>query len=114
MKRLIIILTAIFALCSCEHDIARKMDFNIILNPENTYYTGEPVKFDFKGEIDNLILYVGETPHYIKTVEEKLSGYEYTWDKSGTYEVTFIGSNSNYQSHEDFIKKITVTIIDKF
>lgn len=326
MKRIIIISAAIMTLCSCEHDIARKMDFNITLNPQNTYYAGEPVRFDFDGEIDNLIVYTGDesheyrykdrthveavieemtlnlklkgrygrgnsamdiwisntfpglkgndaksdketiaaltasedamtsagwekiewveehdvwktitmpldqtkyadgislafhwsnldcsktqgtyyingnllvkndvtddeeinlkemglvtfmtndaysdpylnnknngymntnksdghlvcqgvsgnvleyeidgwafttpksfkgltvevesdTPHYVKTVEDKLSGYEYTWDKSGTYEVTFIGSNSSYQSHEDFIKKITVTIIDKF
>ena len=327
MRRLTIILAAITGLCSCEHDIARKMDFNITLNPENTYLVGEPVKFDFHGDIDNLIVYTGEsghnyqhkdrthveavlkeltlnlkikgrygrgnsvldiwisnsfpglkgndaeadrdvvaampesaeamaaagwekiewveehdiwksmelkldpvkyaegvclafhwlnfdesktqgtywingellvkndvtedkkitlkdmglvtfmmndeyegnpyltnkgngymntnksdghlvcqgvsgniynyaidgwafttpesfkglkvevdrdTPHYVKTVEDKLSSYTYTWDKSGTYEVTFVGSNSNYQSHEDFFKKITVNIIDKF
>lgn len=48
-------------LCACEHDIVRKTDFNVTLDAENTYFAGEPVRFNFKGEVDNVIFYSGET-----------------------------------------------------
>ena len=47
--------------CACEHDIVRKTDFNVTLDEHNTYFTGEPVRFNFSGEVDNVIFYSGET-----------------------------------------------------
>lgn len=47
-------------LCACQHDIVRKTDFNVTLDAENTYFVGEPVRFNFIGEVDNIIFYSGE------------------------------------------------------
>ena len=49
------------ALCACEHDIVRVTDFNVTLDTTNTYFVGEPVIFNFEGEVDNVIFYSGET-----------------------------------------------------
>ena len=49
------------ALCACEHDIVRVTDFNVTLDTTNTYFVGEPVRFNFNGEVDNVIFYSGET-----------------------------------------------------
>ena len=49
------------ALCACEHDIIRVTDFNVTLDTTNTYFVGEPVIFNFEGEVDNVIFYSGET-----------------------------------------------------
>ncbi len=48
-------------LCACEHDIVRVTDFNVTLDTTNTYFVGEPVIFNFEGEVDNVIFYSGET-----------------------------------------------------
>ena len=49
------------AFCACQHDIVRETDFNVTLDAENTYFVGEPVRFNFTGEVDNIIFYSGET-----------------------------------------------------
>ena len=61
MKKTIIITAALMAFCACEHDIERVTDFNVTLDAENTYIAGEPVRFNFDGEVDNVIFYSGET-----------------------------------------------------
>lgn len=47
-------------LCSCEHEIARVADFDIVLSSENKYIAGEPVVFELIGDVDNLLFYSGE------------------------------------------------------
>ena len=49
------------AFCACQHDVMRETDFNVTLDAENTYLVGEPVRFNFTGEVDNVIFYSGET-----------------------------------------------------
>ena len=61
MKRIIFISTILLALCACQHDIVRVTDFNVTLDAGNTYVAGEPVRFNFEGEVDNVIFYSGET-----------------------------------------------------
>ena len=61
MKRIIILTAALMTFCACEHDIVRVTDFNVTLDAENTYFVGEPVRFNFTGEVDNIIFYSGET-----------------------------------------------------
>ena len=60
MKKSIIIAAAMMAFCACEHDIVRVTDFNVTLDKDNTYKVGEPVRFNFEGEVDNIIFYSGE------------------------------------------------------
>ncbi len=45
----------------CEQaNIYTEVDFNVTLDPSNTYYAGEPVKFNISGNPDNLLFYSGE------------------------------------------------------
>ena len=50
-------------MASCQHDVIYEADYNVTLDKENTYYVGEPVKFNITGEVDNLLFYSGETGH---------------------------------------------------
>ena len=63
MKRYVMIVLALTVLCSCQHDIARKVDFNVTFDPENTFVAGEPVKFNITGDVDNILFYSGKTGH---------------------------------------------------
>ena len=65
-----IIYTSVLALAlpvlfsGCTHDdILYDVDYNVTLAPENTYYAGDPVTFNFSGEVDNLLFYSGESGH---------------------------------------------------
>lgn len=68
MKKSIFILAvsltvpALFSACTQE-DILYDVDFNVTLAPENTYYAGDPVTFNFEGEVDNLLFFSGESGH---------------------------------------------------
>lgn len=63
MKRRLTILAILLASVACSHDIVRMTDFNVTLSPENTFLAGEPVLFEFSGEVDNLLFYSGEERH---------------------------------------------------
>ncbi len=60
MKRYVIMFSVLAALCGCQHDIAREVDYNITLSQDNTYVAGDPVVFNMTGEVDNLLFYSGE------------------------------------------------------
>lgn len=60
MKKILILPAVFLLLCSCEHDIAEEARFNVTLSAENTYVAGEPVVFEFEGNIDNILFYSGE------------------------------------------------------
>lgn len=60
MKRMFILALAVAALCGCQHDLNDELDFNVTLAPENVYVAGEPVVFDFEGNVDNIVFYSGE------------------------------------------------------
>lgn len=49
------------ALSACEQQVVYDVDYNVTLDPSNTYLAGEPVKFNFTGNVDNLLFYSGET-----------------------------------------------------
>lgn len=53
---------ALFPACT-QNDILYDVDFNVTLAPENTYYAGDPVTFNFEGEVDNLLFFSGESGH---------------------------------------------------
>lgn len=54
--------STLFSACT-QNDILYDVDFNVTLDPENTYYAGDPVTFNFEGEVDNLLFYSGESGH---------------------------------------------------
>lgn len=64
MKKYLIALLAAAALTACEHDsIYNDIDFQVLLDPTNTYVAGEPVQFNFEGNADYLLFFSGETGH---------------------------------------------------
>lgn len=66
MKKILYIIAGVLLLVSCQHDVIYEVDYNVTLDPSNTYYAGEPVKFNFTGDVDNLLFYSGETGHQYK------------------------------------------------
>ena len=53
-------LPAVFSGCT-QNDILYDVDYNVTFDPSNTYLAGDPVKFNFTGEVDNILFYSGET-----------------------------------------------------
>ena len=60
MKKILILLSGILLMTSCQHDVVYEVDYNVTLDPANTYYAGDPVRFNFTGDVDNLIFYSGQ------------------------------------------------------
>lgn len=50
----------------------------------------------------------------IKNVQNYLDAYEYVWSTPGTYKVTFVAANANYQGSSEIVKDFTINIVDKF
>lgn len=48
----------------------------------------------------------------IKTLSESLNSYSYTFEKAGTYTVTFVATSGNYIDQSSMVKEFTITIID--
>ena len=63
MKKTLFYMAGMLLMASCQHDVIYEADYNVTLDKENTYYVGEPVKFNITGEVDNLLFYSGETGH---------------------------------------------------
>lgn len=60
-KYISILFAGVLCLASCQHDVIYEVDYNITLDGENTYYAGDPVKFNITGDVENLLFYSGET-----------------------------------------------------
>ena len=50
----------------------------------------------------------------IKKVQNYLDAYEYVWSTPGTYKVTFVAANANYQGSSEIVKDFTINIVEKF
>jgi len=48
----------------------------------------------------------------IKSLNESMNAYSYTFEKAGTYTVTFVATSGNYIDQSRDVKEFTVTIID--
>ena len=92
-------MTGALLVASCQQDVVYEVDYNITLDGDNTYYAGDPVKFNISGEVDNLLFYSGETGHSyqfkdrysvlvddIKDVSLKID-YEGQWGYKGGLDV---------------------------
>ncbi len=66
MKKSIILMAGLLAVFGCKHDIVRPSEFQVTLDEGNSYLAGEPVRFNFSGEVENIIFYSGETGHQYK------------------------------------------------
>ena len=59
--RIIMIAVALAALTGCKHEIVTPSEGRITLDPANTYYAGDPVRFLIGGQPDNILFFSGET-----------------------------------------------------
>lgn len=66
MKKIFLLPLALMALASCQQKIVYPVDYKITLDSSNTYYAGDPVKFNIAGDVDNLLFYSGEQGHEYK------------------------------------------------
>lgn len=70
MKKIIYtIVIMIFTLANsgCKHkDIFNEVEFNVSTDPSNTYQVGDTVKFNFTGNVDNIVVYDGKKGHAYK------------------------------------------------
>lgn len=48
----------------------------------------------------------------VKNLQNYLDTYEYTFEEPGTYTVTFVGTNVNYQGSSSQVKELTVTVVN--
>ena len=111
MKKILFLVTGALLMASCQEDVIYEVGYTVTLDEANTYYVGEPVKFNIDGEVDNLLFYSGETGHSyqfkdrysilaedIKTVSLKID-YEGQWGYVGGLDVyitnKFDGLNGN-------------------
>lgn len=60
MKKIYLLIFAVVLAAACESQMPYGSDFEITLDKENTYVAGEPVRFNFNGDADNLLFYSGE------------------------------------------------------
>lgn len=60
MKRLYMFVSALAVLCGCQHDVIEEVEFNVTLDEGNTYFAGEGVRFNFTGNMENIVFYSGE------------------------------------------------------
>ena len=60
MKRIYLIFAAIVLATACQQAVVYEIDYSISLDKSNTYIAGEPVKFNFSGDVDNIVFYSGE------------------------------------------------------
>ena len=63
MKKTLLYISPLMLLAACEQDVVYNVDYKVLLDKGNTYYAGTPVKFNFDGDVDNLIFYSGEIGH---------------------------------------------------
>lgn len=61
MKKIYLMIFAVVLAAACESQMPYGSDFEITLDKDNTYVAGEPVRFNFNGDADNLLFYSGET-----------------------------------------------------
>lgn len=64
MKKYILSLACLALAASCQHEKYNvPVDFTVTIDPSTTFVAGEPVKFNFIGNAENIIFYSGETGH---------------------------------------------------
>lgn len=66
MKKILCFAFALVLASSCDNIISFKVDYDVNLDKSNTYIVGEPVRFNFSGDVDNLVFYSGEVGHQYK------------------------------------------------
>lgn len=113
---LLLVSGLLFTSCG-DNEILKSVDFSVSTE-KTTYSAGESVTFEIANAPNWLTFYSGEDGKKypdtygigIKGITEDLSVYSYIYDQPGTYEVVFLGGNTNYKGSNEEIVKIALTI----
>lgn len=120
MRKIYVIAAALLVMASCQHDIVRPAEFNVTLDESNTYFVGDPVRFNFEGEVDNVIFYSGELGHQYKyrnrfsvPVEDILSirldlSIQARWGDPGSLEIWVTNSFAGLKGNDGEADRATV------
>ncbi|MDD2327365.1 MAG: DUF5017 domain-containing protein [bacterium] len=118
MKKIstILFIISLFLLSSCE-DILKEVKFTVATE-KTTYATGEEILFTFDNAPDWVTFYSGEENKAypdaygiaIKSITNELFSYTYSYTVPGTYNITFVGGNTNYKGEKEQVVNITLTV----
>ncbi|MGM9736431.1 MAG: DUF5017 domain-containing protein [Candidatus Cryptobacteroides sp.] len=104
MKKIYMICAVAALAAACTQDVVYEIDYAVSLDSGNTYTAGEPVRFNFEGNVDNIVFYSGEIGHQYKfkdryevPVESVLTAdmsveYQARYGEAGALEVYVSGS----------------------
>lgn len=114
----ILFVASAFMFQSCgDSDLLKSADFSVSTE-KTSYNKGESVVFIIDNAPNWLTFYSGEEGRIypdsngvgIKGITESLTEYSYTFQSEGTYEVVFLGGNTNYKGSDEQTVKITVSV----
>lgn len=66
MRKILFFAAVAASAISCDHMISFEVDYDVKMDKSNTYVVGEPVRFNFSGDVDNIVFYSGENGHQYK------------------------------------------------
>lgn len=116
----IIILTLCGFLClSCQDNLLKEVNFSVTTE-KSSYNVGEEIIFNFENPPAWVTFFSGEEDHVypdsygrgIKGVANELFSFSYVYTKPGTYEVVFVGGNTNYKGKNEQVVKLIITITE--
>lgn len=116
LKHIFAILLMFIGLSSCDKAL-EDVDFNVALSESNTYAAGSDVVFKISGTPNWVTFYSGKTGAVypaggvaIKNISNSLTTYSFKYADPGTYVVTFLAGNTNYEGEKTVVKELTITI----
>lgn len=110
-------LSALLLFSACEDEFTKKADFSVAV-VKTTFDAGETITFKITNAPDWVTFFSGEEGKAypesygagIKGITNELIEYSHTYTKAGTYQVVFLGGNTNYKSENEQVVKLTITI----
>lgn len=114
----IIFACTLLAFHACSDDLLQSVDFIVLLDENNTYKAGDEVVFYFENAPDWVTFFSGEEGRIypggkgtcIKSITEDLKKYSYKFEIPGTYNVVFLGGNTNYKGNKVKEKELNIVI----
>ena len=107
MKKTLSIFAATLSLlaASCSQEIVYPVTYNVLLDGSNTYLAGDPVRFNFTGDVDNLLFYSGETNHQYVYRDRYSVGVE---------DIVSANLHIDYQARYGYTDGLSVYVTDSF
>lgn len=116
LKYIFVLMMMFIGLTACD-DVLEDVHFNVTLDGSNVYTAGSDITFNIEGNPNWITFYSGEEGFVYpsggvasKNISNALPTYTYKFTKPGTYVVTFVAGNTNYEGEKTVVKEVTFTI----